>query len=421
MRIPTADEIQSAALTVADENLLPHELMLTLCLGESGFGLQSFERWHRWTLEAQHALQNGDRQTLLNILQRCAAVGENGTDDISFGPAHQTWRWSPEYNGQRYDLDSILAMRDRYIEDHWHALRVAAANVGPKWMKHGDIVEACCRYNSPNMAGAQNPNRPNYLRAQAEAQKRLAALPPAGEQAPMIVYEDYRDPQPAGRFSKQPKGIILHGSRSGRAGNPLDAEYLGTARWAVNNPNDLGWNATIGDGKVAVHLTPQEWGWNARGASQHYLAVEIAQPTVNDLVTDGQVAALADWIKTRVLPVWPGLPMHFPTHAEVEASGATGQRDGKSDVYPAGDARADQLRARIMAALTGDVPAPASEYVVGQGIIDSMAARGDQPATDEIFVKHADRDAYSEAYGVSGCRYVYLPATGRVHRFEPAA
>lgn len=69
----------------------------------------------------------------------------------------------------------------------------------------------------------------------------------------------------------------------------------------------------------------------------------------------------------------------------------------------------------------GAVEQPTTGYAVGQGIVDAMAARGDQPATDEIFVKHGERDAYSEAYGTSGTRYVYLPATGRVHRFEPAA
>lgn len=242
----------------------------------------------------------------------------------------------------------------------------------------------------------------------------------------MTVFEDFRDPAPAGRFSRTPKGIILHGSRSGRAGNPLDQEYLGTARWAQTNPNDLGWNATIGDGKVAVHLTPQEWGWNARAASQHYLAVEIAQPTAADRVTDGQVVALVDWIKRHVLPAWPALPMHFPTHAEVEASGETGQRDGKTDAFPAGDVRADELRGRIMAMMTGDVPAAVPDpgparFSVGQGILQAMAANADDPACDELFFKSGERDAWSEAYGTSGARYVWLPATGRVHRYDPAA
>ena len=70
----------------------------------------------------------------------------------------------------------------------------------------------------------------------------------------------------------------------------------------------------------------------------------------------------------------------------------------------------------------GETPAPIpepvpSEYAVGPGILAAMAAIGDQPASDEVYVA----DDWSEAFGVSGCRYVWLPATGRVHRYDPAA
>lgn len=364
-RIPTAEEIQAAALTVADEHNLPRELMLTLCLGESGLGLQSFERWHRWTLEAQHAIQNHDRQTLTNILQRCAAAGDQGqgTDDISFGAAHQTWRWSPEYNGQRYDLDSILAFRARYIEDHWHALRIAAKNVGQKWAIYGDVIEACCRYNSPNLPGIQNPNRPNYLRAQAEAQKRLASIPdPIPEVPGMTVYEQYPDPEPAGTFTTTPKGVIFHGSRSGKSGNPLDAEYKATANYEVNNAGGLGWNATVGPGKVAIHLDVRSWGWNARAASDKYIGVEIAQPTINEPLPDSVPVALADYIFDHVWPVWGELDWHFPSHAELEGWGETGQVDGKTDLYSMGDERMNAFRQKVYDRLTARkaeaIPAP---------------------------------------------------------------
>lgn len=174
---------------------------------------------------------------------------------------------------------------------------------------------------------------------------------PKQEPPAAVVYEDIRTPHVGGRFSGTPKGIILHGSRSGVAGRPKDVEYRGCASWAINNPDGLSWHATIGENRVAVHLTPQEWGWNARAASSHYLAVEIAQATVDEAVTDAQVTALADWIRTRVLPAYPSLPMHFPSHAEVEVSGETGQRDGKTDIWPAGDRRTNELRARLLAAL----------------------------------------------------------------------
>ncbi|MGE3267142.1 MAG: GH25 family lysozyme [Chloroflexota bacterium] len=60
-----------------------------------------------------------------------------------------------------------------------------------------------------------------------------------------------------------------------------------------------------------------------------------------------------------------------------------------------------------------------SEYSVGAGILAAMQARGDGPASDEVYVKANGRDAYSEAFGRSGSRYVWVG--GRVIRFDPAA
>lgn len=350
---PAPIDIRIGADVVADEFGLPRRLMRALCIAESGKDLQSFDRWHRWTSEAMVYISRQDRAGLQAVLDACAAVP---TNDISFGPCHQAWRWSPEYNGNPYDLDAIMAFRKLYIQDHGHALRVAAGQL--RWDKYGpDELETLCRYNKPAVRGIDNPNRANYQRALdlAGPPTTTPVQPPA---ASGIAYEDYRDPSPAGTFAAMPLGVILHGSRSGRAGNPKASEYLGTARWEVSNPDDLGWHATIGEGVVAVHLAPNEWGWHARTASTRYLGVELAQATVDEPITDGQVAAFADWLKTRILPAWPGLPMHFPTHAEVEASGETGKRDGKTDAFPAGDKRADELRGRIMAALGAVQPAP---------------------------------------------------------------
>jgi len=275
-----------------------------------------------------------------------------------------------------------------------------------------------CPVGLPQCRTAQRDHYLDVILGPDWSEPTEAAMP-----ASNIVYEDFRDPGPAGTFPTQPRGIILHGSRSGHAGNPKNAEYRGTANFEVNNP-DLGWNATIGEGKVAVHLTPNEWGWNAFQASKVYLAVEIAQATVDEAISDSQVDALADWIKTRVLPVWPGLPMHFPTHAEVEQSGETVQTSGKTDVFPLGDPRADDLRDRLMVRLTGDVPVTSissSSFSVGPGILAAMAANGDAPATDEMFFKHGERDAYSEAYGQSGARYVYIVSLNQTFRYAPAA
>lgn len=250
----------------------------------------------------------------------------------------------------------------------------------------------------------------------------VPAPPPAGN--PAVGYDDYRDDAPAGRFVTTPKGIILHGSRSGATGNPKAKEYVGTARYEVSNPDGLGWNATIGENRVAIHLDPQAWGWNARGCSDNYLGVELAQATVDEPITDPQVAAFVDWVKTRVLPSWPSLPLVFPTHAELDGTPEYGPyHDRKTDVWPRGDARTEDLRRRIMDGLKGaiPVPPPTPEYSVGPGILSAMQAQGDRPSTDELYFKKGERDEWSEAYGVSGARYLYLVSINKVFRYDPAA
>lgn len=151
-----------------------------------------------------------------------------------------------------------------------------------------------------------------------------------------------------GTFQAQPSGVILHGSRSGSS-NTTEQEYNGTKQWAQRT--EYVWNATIGDDAVAIHLAPNQWAWNAKEASRRYIGVEFAQATVDRPISDGQVRAFC-WYFTNVLrDTWPGLPLVFPTHAELEANGQIGQPDGKTDVFPAGDPRADELRTRILARL----------------------------------------------------------------------
>lgn len=167
----------------------------------------------------------------------------------------------------------------------------------------------------------------------------------------MSVMRETNKGHVAGTFGDTPKGILLHGSRGG-ADNRAK-EYQGTANWAASPANNLGWNATIGEGVYCVHMTARQWGWNAREHSSLYLAVEFAQPTINDPITDRQVAAFVAWWRADVLPVWPTLTVDrtpLPAHSEMPA----GKRDGKSDTYPAGDKRNDELRQRIRNAMLGD-------------------------------------------------------------------
>lgn len=102
----------------------------------------------------------------------------------------------------------------------------------------------------------------------------------------------------------------------------------------------LGWNATIGDNEIAIHGPATHWGWNARRASSNYLALEFAQPTSAHNITQGQVRAAAYYIAKYA----PNVPQYWPSHAELEYNGETGQIDGKTDPYPYGDPRMGQLR-----------------------------------------------------------------------------
>ena len=219
---------------------------------------------------------------------------------------------------------------------------------------------------------------------------------------------EYRG-RPAGTFAAPPKGVILHGSRSGRAGTPLAQEFLGTCRWVVANPDGLAWHATIGENVYAAHLAPREWGWHARDHSREYLGVEFAQPTVNDAITDAQVAAFVAWYRRELLPAWPTMTpaaLLLPGHAEMPA----GKRDGKSDPYPVGDARLADLRARIYAALA-PTPPPVPAFAVGAGVLAAMGRHGDVATGDETYLVNGlsytpGRDAL----------YVYTAAGDRVYR-----
>lgn len=158
-------------------------------------------------------------------------------------------------------------------------------------------------------------------------------------------------PYPQGRYPHTPLGVLLHGSRSGVAGNPTATEFLGTATYATVEPNGLAWTATIGDDALALHLPLNQWGWHARACSPLYVGAEFAQATVNDPISDAQVRAFC-WLFQQLRGVYPDLPRHFPTHAEVDGTTAYGGTyDGKTDCYPRGDPRADELRARIAARL----------------------------------------------------------------------
>jgi hypothetical protein len=162
---------------------------------------------------------------------------------------------------------------------------------------------------------------------------------------------DEPSPSVVDRFARPPQGIILHGTRSGRS-HSRQREFEGTRRFASSGANGLAWHATGGDDAYAVHLLPTHWGWHARSHSRNYLGYEFAQPTVNDVISDGQLRAFVAWLRDVVLPVWPNFDPLAPGaligHSETE----WGQADGKSDPFPLGDRRLAELKERLRQALS---------------------------------------------------------------------
>lgn len=159
---------------------------------------------------------------------------------------------------------------------------------------------------------------------------------------------------PQGSLPPTPRGVLLHGSRSGR---PLTyaQEFDGTVRWAQNPDNVLGWHATVAEGEIALHVPVRLFGWNAFAASSLYVAIEYAQPTEAYPITDLMVRTANWFIATLVRPTFPRMPLHFPSHAEVEHSGETGHGiTGKSDAFSYRSPRMDELRERMRANLADE-------------------------------------------------------------------
>lgn len=147
----------------------------------------------------------------------------------------------------------------------------------------------------------------------------------------------------AGRYATTPVGVILHGTRSGQP-YTTDQEYQATIRFVRSGAGGLGWSFTCGNGVIAVHMTPQQWGWNARSASSKHLACEFAQANLGDPITDAQIDAFCWWFLNVARAAWPNLPKAFPYHSELPQ----GIADGKTDVEPRGQ---HSVRDRILARL----------------------------------------------------------------------
>lgn len=150
----------------------------------------------------------------------------------------------------------------------------------------------------------------------------------------------------AGTFADAPLGLILHGSRSGQPYS-INREYAATVNYVASGAAGLGWNATVGDGVVALHMAVTEWGWNARGASSRWAAVELAQANLGDPISALQIeGAAAMWVKLRD-HYGKAFPLRFVNHSDL----LEGRQDGKTDVEMAGQHSViDRVTARLKAA-----------------------------------------------------------------------
>lgn len=135
----------------------------------------------------------------------------------------------------------------------------------------------------------------------------------------------------AGSFATTPFGMILHGTRSTQPYS-VDREYMATLNYIAVGAGGLGWNATVGNGVVCLHMALDQWGHNAREHSSHWVAVEIAQALLGWEVTDSQIEGVAWlWVQCRE-KFGERFPLRFVNHSDLPA----GVRDGKTDIEPRG-------------------------------------------------------------------------------------
>jgi predicted RNA polymerase sigma factor len=89
----------------------------------------------------------------------------------------------------------------------------------------------------------------------------------------------------SGEFTSAPQGVILHGSRSGIDGNAMDAQYVSTVRYAVDEPDRHGWHATIGADVLQAAL------------ARDRLGEFQAQAAIAALHADAQTVEATDWVQ----------------------------------------------------------------------------------------------------------------------------
>lgn len=270
--------------------------------------------------------------------------------DVSAGLAHQTVKYAVSYGlGDGSDtpanIESVFAILKHDVK---RAADIAGRQLGYWWrVTGGDVLNTLAKYNRPASTIENNANAQNIRDSWAVSAQYLEREAPVD----ITVYDDPGSAK--GAFTARPCGIVLHGSRSGRLWS-TQQEFNATRNYA--RQADDSWHVTVGDDAYSRNVSVRQRAQHARAANTRYLGCEFAQPTRNHSISDAQVRAFVAWYWAEVVPVWGEYAVtadQMPTHAELERRGETSVPDGKDDAFPAGDPRANDLRARIAAALAG--------------------------------------------------------------------
>lgn len=127
-------------------------------------------------------------------------------------------------------------------------------------------------------------------------------------------------------------GCVLHGTRSGKPGNPPDAEYEGTIRYCSNPANEASYNAIIhANGTVCELVHPNEAAWHAEEMNQTHMGLAFCQAVDGEEITDAQYRSAAWYLRAYLrgqFGIAPTLGASVMQHKDT----AQGQRWGKSDV-----------------------------------------------------------------------------------------
>lgn len=108
----------------------------------------------------------------------------------------------------------------------------------------------------------------------------------------------------------QTLGVVMHGTRSGRATNPT--EFTGTINYCSDPRNKASYNAVIDrDGTVAELMDPRLSAWHAGYLNSLFLGLAFAQSLPDEPITDDQIESaaqlVAEWSDGFGFPaVWTG-------------------------------------------------------------------------------------------------------------------